>query len=234
MPLAVADRVRDTATTTGTGSFTLAGSAPTGYRTFAAALGASASFVPYLIVGRDAIANEWEVGLGTLSSSTTLARTTVTASSNSGSAVNFSAGTKDVMLVSPAALFTPATAAQYRANTANKLIETDSVWNAMAEVALTHASPTAWDMSAGFDFSWAISASVTLSNPTNTKVGQKGRLRIVQTGGTSRIVTWSSSYEFAGGTAPTLSTPQNSEDVLYYDVISSTRIFLSLAGKAIA
>jgi hypothetical protein len=44
-------------------------------------------------------ANEWEVGLGTYSSSNVFARTKVYASSNSGSAVSFAAGTKNVMLV---------------------------------------------------------------------------------------------------------------------------------------
>lgn len=94
------DRVKDTATTTGTGSFTLAGSAPTGFQTFATAFGASAVYVPYAIVLQGG--SEWEVGYGTLSSSTTLARTTVLASSNSGSAVSFSAGTKDVFCTIPA------------------------------------------------------------------------------------------------------------------------------------
>lgn len=88
------DRVKDTATTTGTGNFTLAGAAPTGYRTFASAFGSAATDVSYAIVLQNG--SEWEVGYGTLSSSTTLARTTVMASSNSGSEVNFSAGTKDV------------------------------------------------------------------------------------------------------------------------------------------
>lgn len=93
-----ADRVKDTTTTTGTGSITLAGSAPSGFQTFAAALGSAASNVPYAIVG----GTEWEVGFGTLSSSTTLARTKITASSNAGAAVSFSAGTKDVFITIPA------------------------------------------------------------------------------------------------------------------------------------
>ena len=98
-----ADRVKDSTTTTGTGSITLAGSAPTGFRTFASAYGTAADLVPYAIVGST---GEWEVGLGTLSTSTTLARTTVLASSNAGSLVTFSAGTKDVFVTAPAATIT--------------------------------------------------------------------------------------------------------------------------------
>lgn len=85
-----ADRVKETTETTGTGAITLAG-ASAGYRSFASVM-STADTCHYCIVGN----NEWEVGLGTYD--TTLARTTVIASSNSGSAVNFSAGTKDVFI----------------------------------------------------------------------------------------------------------------------------------------
>ena len=96
-----ADRVKGTTTTTGTGAITLAGSAPTGFQTFAAAFGASAVRVPYAIVAQSG--GEWEVGIGTLSGSTTLTRTVVQSSSNGNAAVNFSAGTKDVFVTIPAA-----------------------------------------------------------------------------------------------------------------------------------
>lgn len=87
-----ADRVKETTTTTGTGSLTLLG-AVSQFRTFNTAFGTNAPFY-YAIVGQSG--TEWEVGLGYLSSSTTLVRSHVTASSNSNAAVNLSAGTKDV------------------------------------------------------------------------------------------------------------------------------------------
>lgn len=92
-----ADRVKETSTTTGTGSVTLAGSV-TGFRTFASVFSVSDTMY-YVIDGVNAdgsSSGQWEVGLGTLSGATTLARTRVIASSNAGSAVNFSAGTKYV------------------------------------------------------------------------------------------------------------------------------------------
>lgn len=93
MPNLTADRVKETTTTTGTGTITLAG-AVAQYRSFASAF-ADGSVVQYAIVGQTG--TEWEVGNGTFTASgTTLARTTVLASSNSNNAVNFSAGTKDV------------------------------------------------------------------------------------------------------------------------------------------
>lgn len=99
MAFLVKDRVKDTTTTTGTGSVTLSGTAPTGFQNFNAAIGTS-NTTYYCIAGQGT--SEWEVGLGTLSASTTLARTTVYASSNAGSLVNFSAGTKDVFVTFPA------------------------------------------------------------------------------------------------------------------------------------
>jgi hypothetical protein len=84
------DRVRETSTTTGTGSITLAG-AVTGWRTFTASMSAADTF-PYVIEGRDANGaqtSEWETGIGTFTGGA-LARTTVTGSSNSGNAVSFS------------------------------------------------------------------------------------------------------------------------------------------------
>jgi len=91
-----ADRVLETTTTTGTGDITLAG-AVTGYRTVNAAIGTNVLF-GYAIVAVDGSgvpSGEWEVGLGYLSGSTTLVRSALY-SSSTGSAINFSAGTKRV------------------------------------------------------------------------------------------------------------------------------------------
>ena len=90
-----ADRVRDTTTTTGTGALTVSGTAPTGYRTFSAVCSTGDTFF-YGIALQNG--SEWEVGLGTYSSANTITRTTVLASSNSNTAVTFSAGTKDVWI----------------------------------------------------------------------------------------------------------------------------------------
>jgi hypothetical protein len=98
MAFALSDRVKETTTTTGTGSVTLAGAA-TGFQTFSSAIG-TGNTMYYCIAGQGT--SEWEVGMGTLSASTTLARTKIFASSNAGSAVNFSAGTKDVFVTLPA------------------------------------------------------------------------------------------------------------------------------------
>ena len=100
-----ADRVRDTSTSTSTGNFTVSGTAPTGFRTLSAVLSVGDTFY-YAIQGQGS--SEWEVGLGTYSSANVFARTTVLSSSNSGSAVTFSAGTKDVFLTLAASKTTQA------------------------------------------------------------------------------------------------------------------------------
>ena len=96
MALVVNDRVKETSTTTGTGTFTLAG-AVLGFETFSTAIG-NTNTTYYSIVNEN---GEFEVGLGTVGAGT-LARTTILSSSNSDSAVNFSAGTKDVFCTLPA------------------------------------------------------------------------------------------------------------------------------------
>jgi hypothetical protein len=96
MPLIIADRVQETTTTTSTGSYTLAG-AVLGFRAFSSVC-ANGDTVYYTVEN----GTDWEVGLGTWSTGGTLARTTILSSSNSGSAVNWSAGSKNVFLTLPA------------------------------------------------------------------------------------------------------------------------------------
>jgi hypothetical protein len=98
MALVLRDRVKETTSTTGTGTITLAGAA-TGFQAFSVIGNANTTY--YTIAGQSG--GEWEVGIGTYTlSGTTLSRDTVLESSNSGALVNFSAGTKDVFCDYPA------------------------------------------------------------------------------------------------------------------------------------
>lgn len=87
----VAGFVKDTSSTGGTSNLTLSGSATAPYRTFGAAIGTNV-FFPYVIKN----ATDFEEGWGHLSASTTFVRDIVTASSNSGAAVNWPASAVDV------------------------------------------------------------------------------------------------------------------------------------------
>ena len=98
MALVLNNRVRETTSTTGTGAVTLGG-AVGGFQTFAAGIGNDNTTYYAISINTE---NEWEVGLGTLNAdSSTLTRTTVLESSNSDSAVDFAAGSKEVFCTLP-------------------------------------------------------------------------------------------------------------------------------------
>ena len=92
MALVVKDRVKEISTTTGTGTFTLGGAAD-GFQSFSVIGDGNQTY--YAISD----GTDWEVGIGTYTASgTTLSRDTILESSNSGSAVNWGAGDKDVFV----------------------------------------------------------------------------------------------------------------------------------------
>jgi len=100
MAFVLNDRVKETSTTTGTGTFDLAG-AETGFESFVSGVGDGN--ITYYAISNDGT-NEFEVGIGTVTDATpdTLSRDTIISSSNSDTLVNFSAGTKTVFCTLPA------------------------------------------------------------------------------------------------------------------------------------
>ena len=100
MAFVLNDRVKETSTTTGTGTFDLAG-AETGFESFVSGVGDGN--VTYYAISNDGT-TEFEVGIGTVTDATpdTLSRDTIISSSNSDALVNFSAGTKTVFCTLPA------------------------------------------------------------------------------------------------------------------------------------
>ena len=99
MALVLKDRCKETTTTTGTGTVTLAG-ASTGFQALSAVGNGNTTY--YCIASQTL--DEWEVGVGTYTlAGTLLSRDTVLSSSNAGSLVTFSAGTKDVFVTYPSA-----------------------------------------------------------------------------------------------------------------------------------
>jgi len=96
MALVLKDRVKETTTTTGTGTYTLAG-AVTGFEAFSSVGDGNTTY--YACTD----GTDFEVGIGTYTASgTTLARTTILQSSNSDSAVSWSSGTKTIFCAQPA------------------------------------------------------------------------------------------------------------------------------------
>lgn len=97
MALVLKDRVKETSVSTGTGAIALDG-ATGAYQTFSTIGNGNTTY--YAIAGQTTA--EWEVGIGTYNSGTdSISRDTILASSNSGSIVTFSAGTKDIFITYP-------------------------------------------------------------------------------------------------------------------------------------
>jgi hypothetical protein len=97
MALILGDRIKETTSIVGTGSATLLG-ATIGFQSFAAVGNGNTTY--YCIA--DQGGPNWEVGIGTYTASgTTLARTTILASSNAGAIVSFTSGIKDVFVTYP-------------------------------------------------------------------------------------------------------------------------------------
>jgi len=125
-----------------------------------------------------------------------------------------------------------ATAGEYQAATASKLLSAANVWSAASLTTLTDGATITPDFSAGINFTVTLGGNRTLAAPTNTKVGQSGVIFIKQDGTGSRTLTFNSAYKFASGVAPTLTTDASATDVLYYVVEDSTHIHCSLTAKS--
>jgi hypothetical protein len=89
---------------------------------------------------------------------------------------------------------------------------------------LTSGSTVTPDFAASNNFTLTLGETLTFANPTNCTAGQSGSIFLVQDGTGSRAITWGSYFDWAGGTAPTLSTAAGSVDRLDYIVRSASSI----------
>ena len=241
------DRVKETTTSTGTGTIDLGG-ASSGYQSFLGAGYSDDDTVYYTVVS----GSNWEVGVGTLSSTTTrLARTTILASSNSGSAITL-AGTSEVFVTHPADKTvhtdpqnpTPAiqgVAFWHDANSVayDSLLVWDSgVVDHLHRGRLTVAGKTKTNSSytdnkintdaaiVTFDCEASNLHSVVLGGnrtleASGVNVGQKIVVRLEQDATGSRAVTWFDHIKWAeGGTLPVLTTTAKKTDVYGFIVAS--------------
>lgn len=124
-------------------------------------------------------------------------------------------------------------AAAFMANTTGRLLDTDGVWAAGAEVTLTDATTIAVNMSTFLNAKVTLGGDRTLGQPSNAKVGQSGFIRIIQDGTGSRTLAYHADWKFAFGSDPVLTTTAAATDILFYQVIATNVIYASLA-KALA
>jgi hypothetical protein len=189
MALVINDRVKETTTTTGTGAISLAG-AVTGFETFAAGIGNS-NTVYYCIAHQDQA--EFEVGLGTLDGdSSDLTRTTVISSSNSDSAVDFSAGTKDVFCTIPASkmLFKDASGTVGNLNAATITANTAFVPDASDGAALGTSSLEFSDLflADGAVINFGDDQDITLTHTADTGLATNGTFQATTITATTAFV----------------------------------------------
>ena len=240
MALVLKDRVQETTTTTGTGTVTLAG-AVSGFQSFSAIGNGNTCY--YAIVG----GTEWEVGLGTYTSSgTTLSRDTILESSNGGSAVNFSAGTKNVFVTYPA----EKSIYQNASGVAN-LTSTD-VTTALGYTPVTDArtltiNGTAYDLTANRTWSvgtvtsvsWTggiVSVATGTTTPAFTIAGTSGGIPYFSSG-----TTWASSAALASnalvigggaGNAPSTTTTGTGVITAIGNSVNATGGLVTVDGSA--
>ena len=89
---------------------------------------------------------------------------------------------------------------------------------------LTDGATVTPDFAASNNYTLTLGGNRTIANPTNLTAGQSGSIFLVQDGTGSRLASWGSYWDFAGGTAPTLTTTASAVDRIDYVVRSSTSI----------
>lgn len=202
MALILADRVQQTGTANTTVSFTLSGTV-TGYQAFTAIGNTNTTF--YAAVDT---AGNWEVGLGTYSTTgPTLTRTTIYSSSNTGSAVTFS-GTVNVFTTYPSSRSVNLDASSI-ANLTNPTVTnyTETPFTANTSTAITLA------LTNGTVQILTLTGSPTITMPT--AVAGKSFIIMLKTGAGSFTVTWST-VKWPSGTAPTITSTASRQDVFSF------------------
>lgn len=208
MALVLKDRVKETTTTTGTGAISLDG-AVANFQAFSSVL-SDADTTYYAII--DVTNSDFEVGLGTYASSgNTLTRTTILESSNSGSAVNFGAGTKNIFIAYPAER------SVYQDASGGVTFD-NGITEEYTAVTSTSNSTTC-NMQDGTNFSHTLTENTTFtfSNPAATGKVSAFTLKIVQDASASGFtVTWPAAVDWPNATAPTLTSTASAVDIFVF------------------
>lgn len=90
------------------------------------------------------------------------------------------------------------------------------------------AASIATNLALNNDFTHTMTENTTLANPSNIVVGQKGRIVINQHASAPKTLAYGSYFKFPGGVVPSVSNTNGATDVLYYDVVTTTKIVCNL------
>jgi hypothetical protein len=114
-----------------------------------------------------------------------------------------------------------------------ELNNTDTLEGVLAPVitTLTDGATITPDFSASCNFTVTLGGNRTMANPTNVIGGQSGSIFIVQDATGSRTLAWGTNWDWAGGSAPTLSTTANAVDRVDYIARSATSIQAVYTGN---
>ena len=99
-----------------------------------------------------------------------------------------------------------------------------AIWSLLAEKTIPYAASVTLNLATGFNFGITLTGNVTFANPAGAMPGQSGSLYLTQGGSGSYTASWGTSWQFAGGTAPTLTTTVGHVDRLDYKVRTATNI----------
>jgi len=114
-----------------------------------------------------------------------------------------------------------------------ELTTSDTIDGALAPTitTLSDGATITPDLSTSCNFTITLGGNRTMANATNAIAGQSGSIFIVQDGTGSRTLSWGSYWDFAGGSAPTLTTASNAVDRVDYIVRSNTSIHAVFTGN---
>ena len=155
----------------------------------------------------------------------------VTGSGTGSFAATIAAGVVTFAKMATAAV---ATAAEYLSNTASKLISVAAAWAAAVPVTITFSTTQTLDFSTFINGKITLTGNMTLQTPSNLKTGQSGCIEFIQDATGSRTLNMTnSSFVSAGGTDITLSTAANARDLIFYQILSDSKVLLS-ATKAVS
>lgn len=123
-----------------------------------------------------------------------------------------------------------ATADEFRANTASKVLATDDVWTSAQPVTISYASSVALDFNTFFDAKITLTGDIAFAAPSNAKPGQKGVIELTQDGSGGHVITsFDSAFVAPGGTSTvSLTTTALARNLLHYEVLGDSKICVAL------